>query len=68
MQDLPPEIILQRQRAILEARKPGKEFDIEATHTGADNSTYLELKMPTRDIRKPYFTHTNIKPKSQPSV
>jgi hypothetical protein len=41
MQDLPPEIILQRQRAILEARKPGKEFDIEATHIGADNSTYI---------------------------
>ena len=34
MQDLPPEIILQKQRAILEARKPGKEFDVEATHTG----------------------------------
>jgi hypothetical protein len=34
LQDLPPEIILQRQRAIMEARKPGKEFDVEASHTG----------------------------------
>ena len=34
-QDLPPDIIIQRQKAILEARKPGKEYEIVTSRGGS---------------------------------